>query len=101
VNFKDLRKANVERDELVFGECKDWEGTDWGCAIAGEVGELCNAIKKLKRGDGNIEKVRKELGDVLTYADLLANYFGFDLEKVIIDRFNYVSDRRKCDIKLK
>jgi hypothetical protein len=42
-------------------------------ASRGEVGELCNVLKKLRRGDVvDMNDVRRELGDIVTYTDLLA-----------------------------
>jgi len=53
-------------------------------ALAGEVGELCNLIKKIAR-DGiepNREEILSELGDILWYTSELARQFGFTLEEV-------------------
>ncbi|NIO83428.1 MAG: hypothetical protein GTN53_22965 [Candidatus Aminicenantes bacterium] len=56
--------------------------------MAGEMGEACNAVKKLKRGDGTIEKVAQEIADTIIYADLLAARLGIDLSQAIIKTFN-------------
>jgi NTP pyrophosphatase (non-canonical NTP hydrolase) len=42
----------------------------------------------------------KEMSDVICYLDLLASRMGIDLEKAIIEKFNEVSDRKGCKIKL-
>lgn len=109
LSFKKLRKTNVKRCNAVFHPLKSWTETDWACALAGEVGELCNFIKKRKRvfdAKGNIklphkEDCRKELADIITYADLLAARMDIDLGKAVINKFNEVSDRQKTSIKLK
>jgi NTP pyrophosphatase (non-canonical NTP hydrolase) len=69
--------------------------------MAGECGEACNLIKKLRRGqDITVESIGKELADVVTYVDLLAARLGIDLEVAIINKFNEVSDRCGSAIKL-
>lgn len=56
-------------------------------AMAGEVGELCNILKKVERGSSSLgdPKVRHEIAfettDVLTYALMMAGIGGFDLGK--------------------
>lgn len=113
LTFSDLRAVNVERCESVFHRITDWSPTDWACAMAGECGEACNEIKKLKRLDGadaafdTLEKraelrlkIGAELADIVIYVDLLAKRLDLDLERCVIDKFNEVSDRRNCSLKL-
>ncbi|HEX4876700.1 MAG TPA: hypothetical protein VFV31_08515, partial [Chitinophagaceae bacterium] len=71
-------------------------------ALAGEVGELCNMIKKLQRvekggADGGSsytakditkEMLKEEIGGIAIYLDLLASLLDIDLEEAIIDTFN-------------
>lgn len=96
MNLQDFRKSNVERCEESYFPLDIKDGPWWGNAMAGEVGEACNVIKKIDR-DGMTEQRLKdladELADVITYADLLAARYGIDLEKAIIDKFNAVSIR--------
>lgn len=100
--FEELREKNLRRCEEKFHpSVKDWGPTDWACAIAGEVGEMCNLIKKKKRGDEIDERdVGKEIADIVIYADLLATRYGFKLEDLVRDKFNEVSDRVDSDLKL-
>jgi len=99
--FSQLREANVARCEKHFHKLNIWSNTDWACALAGEVGELCNFIKKMRRGqDVPIEKLAKEIGDIQCYLDLLAARLGIDLAEATIEKFNEVSDRKNCKIKL-
>ncbi len=53
----------------------------WGCAMAGEVGELCNLLKKQHRGweDISLESIAKELADVVIYCLMMANVLDIDL----------------------
>jgi NTP pyrophosphatase (non-canonical NTP hydrolase) len=102
--FDDLRKANVERCEEVYHPLKDWSPCDWATAMAGEAGEACNKVKKLRRlddyqPDPTIDIARErlrdeiveEIADCVIYCDLLAARLDRDLEKAIRDKFNKVS----------
>ena len=83
---------------------KTWSLAEWSNAVAGECGETCNITKKIRRGDKSLKKERKELAkeiaDIVVYCDLLAAAAGIDLEKAVIEKFNEVSDRKHCHIKL-
>lgn len=81
--------------------------------MAGETGEACNKIKKLRRLDGadaglDTEKRRedlrqeigKELADVVIYADLLAARLGISLGAYVRGKFNQVSRERGSKLRL-
>jgi len=51
LTFKKLNEINTKRSETSFYKIDEWSPTDWGCAAAGEMGEACNKIKKLRRRD--------------------------------------------------
>jgi len=88
MNFKDITAGILQ-----FG--KDTH-TYWGCAIAGEVGELCNKLKKMER-DGKAypkTEIAEELADIFIYTELIARRFGIDLETAIIDKIEVVKKRR-------
>jgi NTP pyrophosphatase (non-canonical NTP hydrolase) len=86
------------------GGIDSWSLSDWATALAGEVGELCNIIKKLNRvRDGLVgnketpEELQaalgKEIADVYLYLDLVARRANVDLEDAIVSKFNEVSER--------
>jgi len=103
LTFEQFRKANVNRNAQSFPGCNEWEGVDWGNALAGEVGEACNVVKKIKRDGYSVNRVdalEKELADVVCYADLLASHYGIDLGEAVRSKFNEVSDRVNSPIKL-
>ncbi len=113
LTFKQVRKANTTRCAKHFHSIDSWTPTDWACAMAGETGEACNFIKKLRRLDDAkqlanipkdrkklIESIGKELADTVLYADLLAARLGIDLGEVIAKKFNEVSGRVGSSIKL-
>lgn len=102
--FAELRGPNMDRCDRYFQTCKDWTISDWLMAITGELGELANVLKKIRRGDFTVEdkrgEIAKEIADVNIYLDLLSAKLGIDLGKAIREKFNEVSDRRHCPIKL-
>jgi NTP pyrophosphatase (non-canonical NTP hydrolase) len=53
--------------------------------ITGEVGELANVVKKVRRGDRTLDEARAaiidESADILIYVVKLANQLGFRLEE--------------------
>lgn len=113
MNFDNLRQANSTRCGKSFHPIDDWSPTDWGCAMAGECGEACNNIKKLRRLDGSIfsrenereaekliDQVMDEVADMIIYADLLAARLERSLEAAIIDKFNRTSATVGSNIRL-
>lgn len=101
LTFQQLRRANVKRCEAVFHPLSAWSPNDWATALAGEVGEACNLLKKLRRGEPVCaQAIGDELADVAIYLDLLAARLDLDLEHLIIRKFNRVSSERDCPILL-
>jgi NTP pyrophosphatase (non-canonical NTP hydrolase) len=81
--------------------------------MAGEAGEVCNAVKKLRRlADGNntakdpqtesaaIRQIGEEIADTVIYLDLLAARLGLDMGEEIQQKFNVVSQRMHSEIRL-
>ena len=95
-----LRNANVKRCVTSFRHAlEDWSEMEWGCAAAGEMGELCNLLKKRKRGeDIPLREVLNEIADVIIYLDLLAARLGTHLSGPIRDKFNETSMKKGSDI---
>ena len=102
-----FRPLNVERAKEGF-KCYDNQPlTYWTTALAGEVGELCNMIKKLQRverggvdggssytaKDINKEMLKEEIGGIAIYLDLMASLLDISLEEAIIDTFNSKSEK--------
>jgi NTP pyrophosphatase (non-canonical NTP hydrolase) len=100
--LKEFRKVNVDRAIHGFNCYQNQPLTYWTTALAGEVGELCNMIKKLQRVekggiDGgssysasqiNKEMLQEEIGGIAIYLDLLAALLDIDLEDAIKETFN-------------
>lgn len=104
-----LRAFSVDRCEKHFFPLDAWNVLEWAGAAAGEAGETANVAKKMQR-DNTLVKLnrrvrdlkkeaeyRKELGkevaDTIIYLDLLCASQGIDLEQVITDKFNEVSEQ--------
>jgi len=99
-----LNRARCERWHPGFPD-DGWTGADWSNAMAGEAGEACNVVKKLRRYDFGIQqaaadarpellaKLATEIGDTFLYLDLLAQHYGLDLAQCVVDTFNRVSVR--------
>lgn len=113
LSFDRLRTANVTRCEEVFHSVDGWTPAEWAVALAGECGEVCNAVKKLRRiADGtNTEKdpqteaeavndIAEELADLIIYTDLLAARLGINLGGSVVVKFNSVSILRKSHVRL-
>lgn len=107
LTFDAFQEMNALRCRTKFEMCDDWSMNDWAVALAGEVGELCNLLKKDRRGlatderydlDGPYCEMAKqnvidELADVITYADLMMTMLGASTAFELIGKFNEVSAR--------
>lgn len=88
ITLAEFQAANSERNYTPH-----WDLPRWGNALAGEVGEACNVIKKIDRdgkSDGLVKMLGAELGDVLAYACLTADSAGLNLWQESIAKFNVV-----------
>ena len=67
-------------------------------SMAGEVGEYCNKVKKIMRGDGHIsnEALAHELGDILWYVSQAARECGYELEEIAQMNLDKLADRYKA-----
>jgi NTP pyrophosphatase (non-canonical NTP hydrolase) len=70
-------------------------------ALGGEVGELANSIKKLRRallqgkklGDLSPDDIQQEVGDILAYLLKLCNLMNWDLEQLYLDKMKQNEER--------
>lgn len=114
LTFDALRAANVARLPQFKNkhgqpahskpDGSDWSDAQWLGAVLGELGEYANLRKKYDRGDIGpgtfLSEAAKELADIQTYLDILAFRLGVDLGQATIDKFNEVSKRVGCDVRL-
>lgn len=54
----------------------------WCLALAGEIGELCNLVKKETRDRAILKRqISEEMADILIYLCMMANSLEIDLEE--------------------
>lgn len=114
LTFSALRQANTKRLPLFKNrkgepahsqpDGSDWALSTWCNAVLGELGEAANMIKKIERGDITLDEAREALGkefaDVVTYLDILAFRAGVNLGRATEAKFNEVSRRVGCNVRL-
>lgn len=101
--FEKLHEVNSRRCRDAFAhDVQEWSSEQWALAAAGEMGEVCNALKKLIRGDldATVKDIAFEIADVIIYLDLLATRLNIDLPSAVKEKFNLVSDKRGSNIKI-
>lgn len=110
--LEELREANLNRQNEWPGYDPEKIGSLFRAAeLAGEAGELVNAVKKLYRHENGIAgnkvskddlmvNLREEIGDVLISLDLLAIEYEIDLAECTIDKFNKTSNEVGLDTTL-
>ena len=104
LTFNEFSETNRKRGHKWHADGEPWIGSDWSNAAAGEMGEACNVVKKLRRietstvsrpGEQNElvlrTKLANEIADTMIYLDLLADYYGLNLEAAIKGKFNQTS----------
>lgn len=94
---------------------QEWNLSDWAVAVAEEAGEICGAVKRVNRIEaGHIMKkegepktkeeaflrLKKEIGDLTTYLDLMAQHIDTDLEECTRLAYNGVSEREGMAYKI-
>jgi NTP pyrophosphatase (non-canonical NTP hydrolase) len=111
MTFAQLERVNLRRAMRWHkGGLAEWNIAEWTNAMAGEAGEACNASKKLRRiecsmqqADGDSpapktikeaeDKILKEIGDTVIYADLVCQRIGRSMADAVRMAFNQVSER--------
>ncbi|HWK61549.1 MAG TPA: nucleotide pyrophosphohydrolase [Eoetvoesiella sp.] len=76
-----LRRFRDDRDWKQFHNPKDL-----AVALSIEAGELLEAFLWKAPEDADTEKVKEELADVLAYALLLSDAYGFDVQKIVLEK---------------
>lgn len=107
LNFEDLRKANDRRQDAWENAQDKLDLSYLGNAAAGEVGEMCNVIKKLERerlglrgSRATMADLAEEMADVIIYLDLIAAKANIDLGEAVRDKFNKTSVKYDLGVKL-
>ncbi len=90
--IKELIKFRNERDWEQFHNPKDL-----ALAINIEAGELLELFLWKNAADANKEKVKEELADILSFAFLLADKYGFDVKQIILDKIKLNAEKYPID----
>lgn len=97
--LKTLVEKNKER-QLEWDSSSELDVCFKALEFAGEAGELCNMVKKIRREELGLagsrctrEQLEDEFADVLITLSLLADHLDIDLEKVTKAKFNKTSDK--------
>lgn len=73
-----------------FRDARDWEQfhnpKDLALAINVEAGELLELFLWKDAEAANRDKVKEELADVLAYAFLMADKYGFDIKEILLEK---------------
>lgn len=97
--FSEANRARCESRKGFGHRLCGWSSSDWMTALMGEVGEAANVVKKLNRYRDGIpgnkvperelrDQLRKELGDVFVYLDLMCQSLGFSVADAATEVFN-------------
>lgn len=74
----------------LFNKERDWDqfhdGKNLSLAISIEAGELNEVFLWKEADDADQEKIKEELADILNYAFMLADKYGFDVKEICLDK---------------
>ena len=90
--IKELKKFRDDRDWEQFHNPKDL-----ALALNIEAGELLENYLWKESSEANIDKVKEELADVLSYAFLLADKYNFDVNEIVLDKIKLNSKKYPID----
>ena len=94
-----IKKFTEERDWAQFHNAKDL-----ALAISIEASELNECFLWKSADEGNVDKIKDELADILIYALLFADKYDFDLNEIISQKLDknekkYPVDKAKGNAK--
>ena len=87
-----LRQFNQERDWDQFHN-----GKDLAIAISLEANELLECFLWKKPEEAKAEKIQEELADVLNYAFQMADKYGLDIKKIMLDKLAVNAQKYPAD----
>jgi len=84
-----------------FRDERNWDQfhnpKDLALAINIEAGELLELFLWKKAEEANKDKVKEELADILAFALLLANKYGFDVKQIVLDKIKSNGEKYPID----
>lgn len=105
--FYHVKPEQVKRMDQVmqrlrqFRDDRDWKQfhnpKDLAMALSIEASELLEAFLWKTPEAADTEKVKEELADVLAYALLLSDAYGFDIQKIVLDKIEKNEEKYPVD----
>ena len=93
--MSDIKEIIKELTE--FRDAREWEQfhnpKDLALALNIEAGELLENYLWKESSEADVEKVKEELADVLSYAFLLAEKYNFDIKEIILNKIKLNSSK--------
>lgn len=66
----------------------------WGLGVAGEAGDIAGCIKKtFSHNNDQKSGIRENIGDMLWYAAMICNHFGWDFDKILKENIEKLEKR--------
>ncbi len=66
----------------------------WGLGIVGEAGDIASCIKKtFAHGNDQKDGIRENIGDTLWYAAMICNFFEWNLQDILEENIQKLSQR--------
>ena len=87
-----IKKFTEERDWAQFHNAKDL-----ALAISIEASELNECFLWKSADEGNVDKIKDELADILIYALLFADKYNFDLNEIISQKLDKNENKYPVD----
>ena len=97
--MSDIKEIIKELTE--FRDAREWEQVhnpkDLALALNIEAGELLENYLWKESSEADVEKVKEELADVLSYAFLLAEKYNLDVKKIVLEKIKLNSKKYPID----
>jgi len=66
----------------------------WGLGITGEAGDVASCIKKTFAHKKDVsEGIKENLGDMMWYAAMVCNFFGWDMDEILEKNIKKLKER--------
>ncbi len=94
-----MNKLQKEVDKLIQELGGYWAPFEMLAALVEELGELSEEMLKFEnvKGNGKMENLKEEIGDVLFALLCIANYYGVDAENALLASISKYRNRDKLD----
>lgn len=101
ISFNELRQKNIDRCPHYGHTVEERSPLEWYDRIWDEILELGHTVESYDMDFNTTTRdIGKEIADVVTFCDLLATRYGLNLGKLVLDKFNEVSERVDSDVRM-